>query len=142
MSAEDEARRTRLATEPAILIEESPRATFLRHAAAGELAFQRSVDGTAIFYPRVIAPGSGEEQPRWEVSSGRGTVYASTTVRRRGEEAHNVAMIELEEGFRMMSAVVDVDPEQVGVGLPVRVEFRSLEDGDVLPVFVPVEAIR
>jgi hypothetical protein len=51
-----------------------------------------------VFHPRV---GPYE----WRVSAGLGTVYATTTVHRRGEEPHDVSLVDLDEGFRMMSTV-------------------------------------
>ena len=105
---------------------DSPRATFLEHARRGELAYQAG----AVFFPRV----GGE----WRVSSGRGTVYATTTVHRRGGETYNVALIDLEEGFRMMSRVEGIEPEAVEIGMAVELRMRTEYDEPV-PVFVPME---
>lgn len=109
----------------------SPAAVFAQHARAGELAYQQTEDGTAVFPPRLAAPGTGGPL-RWAVSAGTGTVYATTVVRRRGAEPRNVALVDLDEGFRMMSAVREIAPEDVAVGLRVRVGF----DGET-PIFVP-----
>ncbi len=68
---------------------DAPRAVFLEHARRGELAYQVGPGGRPVFYPRVL------EEPEWRVSSGRGTVYATTVVHRRGGERHNVALIDL-----------------------------------------------
>lgn len=73
----------------------------------------------------------------WRVSAGRGVVYATTVMRRRGAEAQHLALVDLDEGFRMMSRVVGMAPEDVVVGLRVRVAWTD-EDGDVpVPVFQP-----
>ena len=101
----------------------SPAEVFAEHCARGELAYQVDSEGRPVFYPRV-----GELE--WRVSAGRGTVYATTTVRRRGEEPHDVSLVDLDEGFRMMSRVVGVAPEEVRIGMRVAVRF---EDGT--PVF-------
>lgn len=101
----------------------SPAEVFAEHCARGELAYQLDAGGQPVFYPRV-----GEYE--WRVSEGRGTVYASTTVRRRGEDPHDVSLVELDEGFRMMSRVVGVAPEDVRIGMRVVVRF---DDG--VPVF-------
>jgi uncharacterized OB-fold protein len=100
----------------------SPADLFAEHCARGELAYQVDVEGRPVFHPRV---GPYE----WRVSAGLGTVYATTTVRRRGEEPHDVSLIDLDEGFRMMSTV------QGGgaVGMRVRVAFED----DGRPVFEP-----
>jgi uncharacterized OB-fold protein len=50
-----------------------------------------------------------------------------------------VALIELDEGVRMMSNVVGIAPDDVRVGMPVRVTWEPLDDGRNLPQFEPVE---
>jgi uncharacterized OB-fold protein len=77
----------------------------------------------AIFYPRVL-PGL-----EWRESAGKGTVYSATTIRPRDGEPRGVALIDLDEGFRMMSRVIADD---VRIGMRVQVGF---DDG--VPVFVP-----
>lgn len=107
----------------------SPAATFARHAARGELAFQVDADGTPVFHPRI-------EPEEWRVSAGLGTVHATTTVRRRGEEPYDVSLVDLDEGFRMMARVEGVAPEDVRIGMRVRVRFVEV-DGTAVPVFDP-----
>lgn len=101
---------------------DSPAATFAHHAARGELAFCVDAAGAAVWPPRV-----GLE---WRVSAGAGTVYATTTMRRRGEEPANVSLVDLDEGFRMMSRV---DGDEVTIGMRVAVRFAP----DGVPVFAP-----
>jgi hypothetical protein len=48
-----------------------------------------------------------------------------------------VALVELDEGIRMLSNVVGCDPQSVKVGQPVRLTWESLSDGRNLPVFQP-----
>jgi uncharacterized protein len=72
--------------------------TWDEHLARGEIAYQVDGEGNAVFPPRV---GPYE----WRVSAGAGTVYATTTVHRRGEEPYDVSLIDLDEGFRVMSRV-------------------------------------
>ena len=116
----------------------SPRQRYLDFCAAGELAYQYSPSADlAVFYPRTVAPRTGVDDLEWQISAGRGTVYASTTVRPRGEEPHNVSIVELDEGFRMMTSVVDAAPEDVHIGMRVIAEMRPVGDaGTPLPVFV------
>ena len=79
-----------------------------------------------MFRPRV---GPTE----WRVSAGEGTVYAATVMRPRGGEPRGLVLVDLDEGFRMMSRVVGVAPEAVAVGARVRLAW---EDGDPpVPVF-------
>jgi hypothetical protein len=99
----------------------SPADVFAEHCTRGQLAYQVDVEGRAVFHPRV---GPYE----WRVSEGLGTVYSTTTVHRRGEEAHDVSLIDLDEGFRMMSTVRGGGR----IGMRVRVAF---DEG--VPVFEP-----
>lgn len=123
---------------------ESPYEKYLEYCRRGELAYQVcSDDGKAVFFPRLFSPESGSANLQWRVSTGRGTVYATTVVYRRNEAPYNVAMIELDEGFRMMSRVEEIDPEQVRIGM--RVKMRMLsgdEKNPPYPVFVPEEPAR
>ena len=84
----------------------------------------------ALFPPRAL-PGL-----EWRESTGEGTVYSTTVVRRRGEPPHNLALIDLYEGFRLMSRVDGLAPEAVRIGLRVRLAFDGSQDPP-LPVFVP-----
>lgn len=109
----------------------SPAAVFADHCRRGELAYQVAPDGSAVFPPRLAQPGTGAPL-RWAVSAGRGVVHATTVVRRRGEPPENVVLVDLDEGFRMMSRVDGIAPQDVRIGLRVAVRF----EGEV-PIFVP-----
>src|SRR5919106_88453 len=125
------------------LTEKSPLGTYLEHLKKGELAYQVTEDGKALFFPRAVAPGTGSTKLGWKISKGLGTVYSTTVVYYKGEAPLNVALIDLDEGFRMMSRVEDVDAMQVKIGM--RVKFR-VHPGDEkqppYPVFTPVEATK
>lgn len=117
---------------------EAPGAVYRRYLDAGMLGFQRCEDcGKAIFYPRILCPFCGGDALVWEASAGRGTVYAATTVHRRDGAPYNVVLVDLEEGFRMMSRVENAPPGGVGIGLSVRFEVRRGEDAEPVAVFVP-----
>ena len=110
-------------------ITESPAATWAAHCAAHRLAFQVAPDGTPVFPPRLAQPGTGADL-RWEVSAGRGDVHSATVVRRRGQEPRSLVLVTVDEGFRMMSTVIGVPPEEVRIGQRVRVAWA-----DDVPVF-------
>jgi len=121
--------------------EQSPRARFLEAAARGELAYQRGRCGTALFPPRLVAPLGVDGPLDWAVSAGLGRVHSVTLVHVRGAEPHAVALVDLDEGFRMMSRIDTPDPAAVAIGDRLRVAFRPLEEGGPpLPVFAPAEA--
>ncbi|MGE0068295.1 MAG: Zn-ribbon domain-containing OB-fold protein [Solirubrobacterales bacterium] len=113
----------------------SPLAGYQLGLAEAELRFQRCGGcGDAVFYPRVLCPHCGATELSWETSAGFGSVYATTTMAvARGQEPYNVALIDLDEGFRMMSRVDGVDPRDVEIGARVRIAI--VDEGGPLPVF-------
>jgi uncharacterized protein len=113
----------------------APLETYLAHLARGELAFQRTRDGRPVFFPRLAAPRTGETDLEWQVSAGLGTVYSATTLHPKGEPAYNVSLIDMDEGFRLMSRVEGVAAASVGIGMRVRVRIARDEDGTPVPVF-------
>src|SRR3954451_13293458 len=111
-------------------MDRSPAEVFADHARRHELAYQVGSDGRAIFRPRV-GPFA------WQVSAGHGAVYATTVLHPRDGEPYNLCLVALDEGFRMMSRVEGIAPEDVRVGLRVTLDWA---DGDPpLPIFRPVE---
>jgi len=119
----------------------SPLATYIAHLKRGELGYQYSPSADqVVFYPRVIAPGSGAADLEWRVSQGLGTVHATTVVHGRDGDRYNVCLIDVDEGFRIMSRVEDIPPADVKIGLRVRFRVHVPEgDEDPYPVFAPVE---
>ena len=92
-----------------------------------------------MFFPRVVAPRTGSPNLEWRVSKGLGTVHATTVVCvAKDQPPHNVALIDIDEGFRLMSRVEDIDPMQVKIGMRVRVKMHPGDDKQPpYPVFVP-----
>ena len=116
-----------------------PEAQFRAYLAQGRFMIQRSKStGAHVFYPRVAAPGTGEADLEWVEASGEGTVYATTVVRNRPEKGgdYNVALIDLAEGPRMMSRVVEIEPTAVEIGMKVRARVGEL-DGAPQVLFTP-----
>ena len=97
----------------------SPGDVFAAGVAEGRLRFQWCDEcSTAVFYPRVLCPGCGSQSLRWCDSTGHGTIYAHTWVTSR-DGGHSVALVDLDEGFRMMSSVVGVEAELIRTGMRV-----------------------
>ena len=114
-----------------------PAEVYRRYLESGRLGFQRCAGcEAAVFYPRVLCPVCGSSDLAWETSSGRGVVYATTAVYRREDDPYNVVLVDVEEGFRMMSRVEGVPAEEVEVGARVTLRLDLTDDGPV-PVFVP-----
>jgi len=98
----------------------SPAGVYRGYLESGKLGFQRcSGCGKAVFYPRLVCPDCGGADLVWETSSGRGTVYATTAVYRRDAGPYNVVLVDLEEGFRMMSRIEGVPADRVEIGMKV-----------------------
>jgi len=95
------------------------------------------------FYPRSLCPFCFSDAFNWRAAAGRGSVYSFTVVHRapfpsfRDKIPYVLALIELEEGVRMMSNVVDCDPAQVRIGMPVVVVFDAVTEEITLPKFRP-----
>ena len=119
----------------------SPLARFRAHLQQGELAYQFDTGcGQPVFFPRVIGPGTGHTL-EWRVSAGKGTVHAVTVISPRGEPPYNVALVDMDEGFRLMSRVEEVAADAVRIGMRVRSRVHTPGDGaPPYPVFVPEAA--
>lgn len=95
-----------------------------------------------IWYPRGLCPECGSTDVEWFEASGRGVVYSFSITRRMpgrwGQAAPFVlAYVELDEGPRIMTNIVDCEPESVTVGQAVEVVFHETEDGPKIPRFRP-----
>ncbi len=105
------------------------------------LLIQRCQDcHRAIFYPRSICPHCASDRVAWIAASGRGTVYSYTVVHRApaafvGDVPYVVALIELEEGVRLMSNIVGCSPSDVRIGGAVTVVFDDVTPEVTLPKF-------
>lgn len=95
--------------------------------------------GAAFFYPRLAAPGTGDRDLEWGPASGRGTVYSVTIVSQKPPTPnHNVVLVDLEEGPRLMSRVIGIEPEQVRIGMMVKAKIEQV-DGQGVLFFEPAE---
>lgn len=101
------------------------------------LGFQAcGVCSRAVFSPRERCSHCGADALSWRASAGRGTVYSTTVITPRDKPAYAVVLVDLDEGYRMMSRIVDAEAESVRIDD--RVEVRFVADGDeVLPMFTP-----
>jgi uncharacterized OB-fold protein len=91
-----------------------------------------------VFTPRELCPHCGASPLRWVRASGLGTVYSTSTIARKQEAGgnYNVALIDLDEGVRMMGRVEGVAPEQVAIGQRVQARVAHKE-GRGLVLFQP-----
>ncbi|SRR5690606_16122037 len=118
-----------------------PEHDYQRFLDEGRFMLQRSRDsGAYIFYPRVIEPRTGSTDLEWVEASGRGTVHATTVIRKKDPaDNYNVVLVDLAEGPRLMSRVDGVPPDQVRIGMAVQARIVR-ENGQAIVVFVPAAA--
>ena len=112
--------------------------------AEGLLRLKRCDDcGLVIWYPRDRCPDCGSDATSWFDASGLGKVYSCTVTRKgqgRWREAapYVLAYVELDEGPRIMTNIVECDPDSVSVDQEVTVVWHDTGEGSALPRFRPV----
>ena len=113
--------------------------------ARGELLFQRCGECGGITHtPAMICSHCCARALSWERSAGTGSIYSWTTVWRPQTPAFTVpytaVIVELDEGWKMLSNLVGCEPDEPEVGMRVQVEFHPITGGITLPYFRPIEA--
>ena len=116
--------------------------TFWEGCRERELRLQRCSTCRRLRYPPApVCSNCPSMDVEWETVSGRGAIFSFVVFRlayhpARGDRVpDNVALVELEEGPRMIGNVVDVDPGALRVGQPVRAVFEAVTDDVSLPKF-------
>jgi uncharacterized OB-fold protein len=100
--------------------------------------------GQFRFPPRVICPHCMSLESQWVEVKGMGTVYSFTIVHHaytpayEGEIPYVVAIVELEEGIRLITNVIGCKPEQVQIGMPVELAFEDVTPEFTLHKFRPM----
>ncbi|MBX9472371.1 Zn-ribbon domain-containing OB-fold protein [Microcella sp.] len=130
------------ASDRVLPMPDSDSAEYWEGLARGELRLQRcTACGIAQFYPRSLCATCGGSV-EWFAATGKGTVHTFTVVRTHGAEPFRslvpftLAIVELEEGPRMMTNLTGIDPDDVRIDLPV--ELEPVSAGDItLPFFTP-----
>lgn len=113
-------------------------------ARQGRLLIQRSKGtGVHVWYPRRLAPGTLEDDLEWVEASGYGTLYSFSVVHRtpNAEFADDVpyvlGLVDLDEGVRLTTRIVDADPEALTIGTRVEVVLRPVGDDLAAAYFTP-----
>lgn len=107
------------------------------------LVIQRCECGRLAHPPVASCPRCHSTRLTWSQMSGRGTVYAFTVVHHSVHPAtasaipYVIALVELDEGPRILTNLRDYDPENVRVGLPVQAIFEDVDETVTLPQFAP-----
>jgi uncharacterized OB-fold protein len=121
-------------------VQDAVSAPWFEAAAQGKLLLQRDpVTGKPQFYPRGHVLGAPDRQPEWFEASGRGTLYTYTVVKRSLHKQFTVpftlAIVDLAEGVRLTSWVVDVPEAELRCDMPLKVVFREIHPGLTMPCF-------
>jgi uncharacterized protein len=128
-------------TRPAPLLTEDNEGFWLA-AREGRLAVQRcAACGEFLHPPRTMCPDCHAVELIWEEVSGTGTIYSYALLHHPQNPAFNypvpAVLVELEEGVRLVSQMIDIDPHEIRIGMPVEVAFEPTKDGFAVPVFRP-----
>ncbi len=129
--------------EPPIAVEAGP---FWEATREGRLLVQWcTACDRGVFYPRVFCPhcAAGADALEWRTASGRANVYAAVVEHKPqaagaqflGGQPYCVALVDLEEGVRMLTNVVGCPADDVHSGMAVAVTWEALSDGRQLPLF-------
>jgi uncharacterized OB-fold protein len=102
--------------------------------------------GSHYYYPRHTCPHCLSDDIRWVRLSGKGNIYTFTVIYQHGGAGFRdhlpfvLAYVELEgtNGVKMLTNVVDCDPQTVEIGMPVEVVFAEVKEDIAMPMFKPV----
>ena len=113
---------------------------------ARKLLVQHCNDCNAhIFYPRRDCPECWSQNLGWVESSGIATIYAYSITYEGVEQVFVedlpivLAWVDLPEGIRMQTNIIDCDPDSVEIGMQVQVAYKDVTDKITLPYFTPVK---
>jgi uncharacterized OB-fold protein len=116
---------------------------FWEGALEGELRLQRCDECAHTYFPpRPFCPACASRSVSVYAASGRGTLHSYVINHRPApgfEAPYSIAIVELDEGPRMMSNIVDVEqtPEALELDMPLEVKFERVSDEIALPLFRP-----
>ena len=88
--------------------------------------------GQILHPPRPMCPTCHSTESEYVQASGKGKIYSHTTYQKsphKGFKApYSVVLVELDEGPRLISNMVDVKPEDIKIGMPVQVVYEKIDD--------------
>ena len=99
--------------------------------------------GAVHHYPRSFCPSCWSDDVEWVEASGRATLYTWSTVHVNdlppfGERVPYIAaVVDLDEGPRVMTNLVECEPGALSIGMALTVRYRELDDNITAPVFAP-----
>ncbi len=117
-------------------------AIFWDAAAQGRLVAEACADcGRLRHPPRPMCPECGSLRAEPRVLSGRGTLYSYGILHHPRHPAFDypvlAALVDLDEGVRIVTNLVEVQPDEICIGMPLQVTFAPTAGGGMVPVFRP-----
>jgi uncharacterized OB-fold protein len=119
---------------------------FWDNAKQHKLTFKKcSKCGTIDQPPYLYCTNCGAEEHTWIPSSGKGTLYAFSTTyigappAFTADQPFTIVVVDLAEGTRMMSTIVEAKPEDLKIGMAVEVVWDDVTPEVSLPRFRPVK---
>jgi uncharacterized OB-fold protein len=121
---------------PAVSVETKP---FWDAAAEGRFLIKRcQACGQAHWYPRACCPYCDGGETVWEESPGEGVIYTFSVMRRSPSGPYAIGYVTLDEGPAVLTNFVGVGPDELRIGMRVKVRFQPTEGGPPAPVFAPL----
>jgi len=122
--------------------------SFWEAAKQGKLILQFCPEtGNYQHYPRPVSIFTGKRNIEWREVSGKGNIYSFTIVRSSLPGCENrspyvIAIVELEEGVRILCNIHNCDPERVKIGTPVKLYWERLSGDINYPAFEPDKCFK
>ncbi len=119
---------------------------YWKYCAKGELRMQKCQECGHVRFPAsVLCPKCLSEENEWVKLSGKGRVFSKAIFHQlyypgfEDEIPYNTAIIELEEGPRLHTNILECENSEIVIGMPVSVIFKKIDDQISLPMFTPDE---
>lgn len=120
---------------------------FWKATKQGKLLVQHCNDcNSNIFFPKKVCPECWSENLTWIESTGKAKVYTFTEMldmvepKFMGDLPYVIAMVDIAEGIRMTTRIVNCKPENVAINMNVEVVFQDVSSDCALPMFQPTDA--
>lgn len=113
----------------------------------GRLLLRRCDDcGWLTYYPRPFCPKCWSDRVSWQEAGGKGTLYSWSVIYSndqppfRDRVPYVAAHVDLEEGPRMMTNIIDCTFDELRPDMPVELRFMEISKEYSIPVFTPVRS--
>jgi uncharacterized OB-fold protein len=111
-------------------------AKFWKAAEAGQLLYGYCLAcNEPHYYPRSFCPFCFSERVEWREASGRATVYSYSTMFRSPTGPYAIAYVELKEGPRILTTIVDCDLKAIRIGAATKLVWKPSDGGAPVPFF-------